>query len=69
MAKPGLQGRGLAANTSPLAPAPCSTGDGKMEDCLQDHRHKEEFSERCRRTLEARMARQSSDYELNYGLR
>lgn len=40
-----------------------------MEDCLQDHRHKEEFSQRCRQALEARMARESSDYQLNYGLR
>ncbi|KAL4443753.1 hypothetical protein ABPG75_011490 [Micractinium tetrahymenae] len=44
-------------------------GDGKMEDCLQNHRYKEEFSERCRRALEARMVRESFDYELNYGLR
>ncbi len=40
-----------------------------MEDCLQDHRHKDEFSQRCRQALEARMARESSDYQLDYGLR
>lgn len=53
-------------SSGPLLPP---AGDGKMQDCLEDHRQEEDFSERCRQALEARMVRESSDYELNYGLR
>lgn len=44
-------------------------GEGKMQECLEDHHGEEEFSERCRAALEGRLQRASSDYELNYGLR
>lgn len=44
-------------------------GEGRMEECLQDHRERDGFSGRCREALEERMKRESADYELNYGLR
>lgn len=40
-----------------------------MEQCLQDQRYRDDFSERCRRAVEARMERESADYQLNFGLR
>lgn len=40
-----------------------------MEECLQDHREEEGFSDRCRAALESRMELAAGDYELNYGLR
>ncbi|KAI3428234.1 hypothetical protein D9Q98_006614 [Chlorella vulgaris] len=44
-------------------------GEGRMEQCLQDQRYRDDFSERCRRAVEARMERESADYQLNFGLR
>ena len=47
----------------------CSTDDGQMEACLEEHIDGEGFSERCREELEMWVQRHSVDYELNYGLR
>ena len=40
-----------------------------MLACLEEHRHEEDFSDRCRGPLDGKMERESADYELNAGLR